>query len=102
MAEESSQYRNTTEEADILKIADSFDKTAEKVQKLSLNDPQLADYQQQLVTIYRGNGEATRSMINALASKDILTAKLAQDQVQNIGKQEQQVITDINRYCQAP
>ena len=102
MAEESSQYRNTTTEADILKIADSFDKTAEKVEKLSLNDPQLTDYQQQLVTIYRGNGEATRSMISALASKDILTAKLAQEQVQNIGKQEQQVITDINRYCQSP
>jgi hypothetical protein len=102
MAEESSQYRNTTAEADILKIADSFDQTAEKVEKLALNDPQLTDYQQQLVTIYRGNGEATRSMISALASKDILTAKLAQDQVQNIGKQEQQVITDITRYCQSP
>mgnify|MGYP006994851283 CR=1 FL=1 len=102
MAEESSEYRDTTEEADILKIADSFEKTAEKVEKLKINDPRLADFQQQLVNIYRGNGEATRSMLNALASKDILTAKLAQDQVQNIGKQEQQVITDINRYCQAP
>ena len=102
MAEESSEYRNTTEEADILKIADSFEKTADKVEKLQINDPRLADFQQQLVNIYRGNGEATRSMLNALASKDILTAKLAQDQVQNIGKQEQQVITDINRYCQAP
>ncbi|MEB3160667.1 MAG: hypothetical protein VKL20_04325 [Synechocystis sp.] len=102
MAEESSEYRNTTEQADILKVADSFDQTADKVEKLSLNDPRLADFQQQLVEIYRGNGEATRSMLNALASKDILTAKLAQDQVNTIGKQEQQVITDINRYCQAP
>jgi len=102
MAEESSQYRNTTAEADILKIADSFDQTASKVEKISLNDPRLADYQQQLVTIYRGNGEATRSMIGALASQDILTAKLAQDKVQSIGKQEQQVITDINRHCQSP
>lgn len=102
MAEESSRYRNSTDEADILKIADSFDQTAAKVEKLSLNDPQLMDYQQQLVAIYQGNGEATRSMIAALKSKDILTAKLAQDQVQKIGKQEQQVITDINRYCQSP
>ncbi|MFM1841346.1 MAG: hypothetical protein RLZZ490_77 [Cyanobacteriota bacterium] len=102
MAKESSEYRNTTKEADILKVADSFIRTADKVEKLSLNDPRLTDFQQQLVSIYRGNSEATRSMLNALASKDILTAKLAQDQVQSIGKQEQQVITDINRYCQTP
>jgi transketolase len=102
MAEESSEYRNTTTEADVLKMAARFEQTADKVATFKLADPRLAEFQQQLVGIYRGNGEATRSMVTALASKDILTAKLAQDQVNNIGKQEQQVITAINRYCQAP
>ncbi|MEB3227342.1 MAG: hypothetical protein VKJ27_03080 [Synechocystis sp.] len=102
MAEESSEYRTATEEADILKVAASFDQTADKVAAFKLADPRLTEFQQQLEGIYRGNSEATRSMLTALANKDILTAKLAQDQVNNIGQQEQQVITDINRYCQAP
>lgn len=102
ISEDSAQYRESTEEAEVLKVADKFDATAKKVSQLKLDDPTLQGYQQELLAIYQGNAEATRNMIAALNSKDILTAQLAQKQVKTIGSQEQQVITNINRHCQTP
>ena len=102
ISEASAQYRDSTEQEEVLQIADQFETTATNVGKLNLNDLTLQGYQQQLVEIYQGNAEATRNMIAAIASKDILTAQLAQKQVTTIGQQEQQVITDINRYCRTP
>ncbi|MBE9203746.1 hypothetical protein IQ218_10260 [Synechocystis salina LEGE 06099] len=102
MAEEGAKYRDTTSAAEVLKIADAFDATATKVERLSLEDPVLTNYQGELVEIYQGNAEATRNMVQALESKDILTAQLAQKQVTTIGQQEQQVITNINVHCQQP
>ncbi len=102
MAEQGGQYKDTAETESVLKIADAFEKMADRTERLNLQDPTLANYQAELVNIYRGNAEATRNMVNALASKDILTAQLAQEQVQTIGKQEQQVNTNINIHCQNP
>ncbi|AIE73164.1 hypothetical protein D082_06350 [Synechocystis sp. PCC 6714] len=102
MAEEGAKYRDTTSVEEVLKIADSFDATATKIERLNLEDPVLANYQGELVSIYQGNGSATRTMVKALESKDILTAQLAQKQVTTIGQQEQQVITNINLHCQNP
>lgn len=102
MAEQGAEYKDTAEAENVLKIADAFDTTAEKVERLQLQDVTLTNYQGELVNIYRGNAEATRNMVKALEGKDILTAQLAQQQVQNIGKQEQQVVTNINIHCQNP
>ncbi|WP_228017163.1 hypothetical protein [Synechocystis sp. LEGE 06083] len=102
MAEEGAKYRDTTSTEEVLKIADAFDATATKVERLNLEDPVLANYQGELVEIYQGNGSATRNMVQALESKDILTAQLAQKQVTTIGQREQQVITNINVHCQQP
>jgi len=102
MAEEGAQYRDTTEPEEVLKIADAFEKTATRIERLNLSDPVLANHQGELVDIYQGNAEATRNMVNALESKDILTAQLAQQQVSTIGQQEKQVITNINIHCQQP
>ena len=102
MAEEGAKYRETTSTEEVLKIADAFDATATKIERLNLEDPVLANYQGELVSIYQGNAEATRTMVKALESKDILTAQLAQKQVTTIGQQEQQVITNINVHCQQP
>lgn len=102
MAEQGAQYKDTAEAENVLKIADAFEQTADQVEQLKLQDATLTNYQGELVNIYQGNAEATRNMVRALEGKDILTAQLAQQEVQNIGKQEQQVITDINLYCQNP
>ena len=102
MREQGAEYKDTTEAEGVLKIADAFEKTADKVERLKLEDPILVDYQGELENIYRGNAEATRNMVKALEGKDILTAQLAQQQVQTLGKQEQQVVTNINIHCQNP
>ena len=102
MAEQGAEYKDTAEAENVLKIADAFDTTADKVERLKLQDATLSNYQGELVNIYRGNAEATRNMVKALEGKDISTAQLAQQQVRTIGQQEQQVITDINLHCQNP
>jgi tricorn protease-like protein len=81
-------------------VAKAFEEAGQQVQALNLKDNQLRTYQQELANIYDGNAEATRNIINAIKSKDILTAKLAQDQVRQIGKKEQLLITQMNQYCQ--
>jgi hypothetical protein len=81
-------------------VAKAFEEAGQQVQALNLKDNQLITYQQELANIYDGNAEATRNIINAIKSKDILTAKLAQDQVRQIGKKEQLLITQMNQYCQ--
>lgn len=102
MAEQAAQYRNTIRPEDTLVIATAFEKMAQQLQGLKLSDPQLRGYQQSLAAIYLGNATATRSMVKALKEKDILTARLAQAQVKQIGQREQQVITQMNQYCQMP
>lgn len=100
MADESAKSRDTKDTTQVLQVADTFDQSAEQLKKLDLKDPQLAQYQQSLADIYQGNASTTRSFIKAIESKDIPTAKLAQDEVKQIGKKEQELITATNQYCQ--
>jgi tricorn protease-like protein len=100
IAEESANNRDSTDPEKILTVAKAFEEAGQQVQALNLKDNQLRTYQQELANIYDGNAEATRNIINAIKSKDILTAKLAQDQVRQIGKKEQLLITQMNQYCQ--
>ncbi|BFM39329.1 hypothetical protein [Synechocystis sp. LKSZ1] len=102
MAQEAAQYRTTTKPEDTLAIASAFEKMAQKLQDLKFSDTQLSSYQQNLAEVYLGNATATRSMVKAIQEKDILTARLAQAQVKQIGQREQQVITQMNQYCQTP
>lgn len=98
-AQASAKYRQTTDKQEVLEIAARFEEAGEKLRDFKFNDAQLAQFQNQLAAIYQGNAETTRTLISALESKDILTVKLAQDKVKKIGQQEQQIITDLNRYC---
>ena len=100
IAEESANNRDSTDPEKILTVAKAFEEAGQQVQSLTLKDNQLRTYQQELANIYDGNAEATRNIISAIKSKDILTAKLAQDQVRQIGKKEQLLITQMNQYCQ--
>ena len=100
MAEESAKNRETKDIKTVLEVADAFEKASEQLKKMELKDPQLTEYQQGLAEVYQGNAETTRSFVKALETKDIPTAKLAQDQVQQIGKKEQEIITQTNQYCQ--
>ena len=100
MAEESAKNRETKDIKTVLEVADSFEKSSEELKKIELKDPKLTEYQQGLAEIYQGNADTTRSFVKALETKDIPTAKLAQDQVKQIGKKEQDLVTKTNEYCQ--
>jgi hypothetical protein len=100
MAEESAKNRETKDIKTVLEIADSFEKSSQELKKIELKDPKLTEYQQGLAEIYQGNADTTRNFVKALETKDIPTAKLAQDQVKQIGKQEQNLVTQTNEYCQ--
>jgi len=100
MAEESAKNRETKDIKTVLQVADAFEQASEQLKKMELKDPKLTEYQQGLAEVYQGNAETTRNFVKALETKDIPTAKLAQDQVQQIGKKEQEIITQTNQYCQ--
>jgi uncharacterized protein (DUF849 family) len=100
MAEESAKNRETKDIKTVLEVADAFEQASEQLKKMELKDPKLTQYQQGLAEVYQGNAETTRSFVKALETKDIPTAKLAQDQVKQIGKQEQNLVTQTNEYCQ--
>lgn len=101
MAEEGAKNRNVTDPTKILDFAIGFEEAAQNVQSLQLADDQLQTYQQDLAAIYDNNAEATRNIVSAIKSKDILTAKLAQEQVKKTGQKEQLLITQMNQYCQS-
>ena len=100
MAEESAKNRETKDIKTVLEVANSFEQASEQLKKMELKDPKLTEYQQGLAEVYQGNADTTRSFVKALETKDIPTAKLAKDQVQQIGKKEQDLVTKTNEYCQ--
>ncbi len=100
MAEESESYRQTTDIKKVLQVADLFEETSQQMKQLQIEDQQLQEYQKGFADIYQGNADTTRQFVAALNNKDIDTAKLMQQQVQQLGKKEQDLGTEMNAYCQ--
>ncbi len=100
MAEESENYRQTTDIKKVLQVADIFEETSQQMKQLKIDDEKLIDYQIGFADIYQGNADTTRQFVAALNDKDINTAKLMQQQVQQIGQKEQDLGTQMNDYCQ--
>lgn len=100
IAEESKENRQTKDIQKVLQVADSFEEAAEDMKNLTIEDEELIRYQTGLAEVYEGNGKTTRDFIAALQQKDITTAKLNQQKVQQIGQKEQELVTEMNLYCQ--
>ncbi len=100
MAEESESYRQTTDIKKVLQVADIFEETSQQMQQLKIEDETLQEYQKGYADIYQGNADTTRQFVSALNDKDIDTAKLMQQQVQQLGKKEQELGTKMQDYCQ--
>ncbi|WP_339377127.1 hypothetical protein [Cyanothece sp. BG0011] len=100
MSEESESYRQTTDIKKVLQVADLFEETSQQMKQLKIEDEQLQEYQKGFADIYQGNADTTRQFVAALNDKDIDTAKLIQQQVQQLGKKEQDLGTEMNAYCQ--
>lgn len=100
MAEESESNRQTTDVKKVLQVADTFEETAQQMQQLKIEDKKLAEYKTGFAEIYQGNADTTRQFVAALNNQDISTARLMQQRVQQLGKKEQQLGSEMNRYCQ--
>ena len=100
MAEESESYRQTTDIKKVLQVADIFEETSQQMQQLKIEDETLQEYQKGYADIYQGNADTTRQFVSALNDKDIDTAKLMQQQVQQLGKKEQELGAKMQDYCQ--
>ena len=96
----SQENRQTQDLDDILAVADSFADSATSLEKMKLSDQRLSRFQLQLAQIYSGNAKSTRNFISAFEARDIPGVRLAKQEVQLLGKQEQQVVAEINQYCQ--
>ena len=100
MAQESESYRRTEDIKKVLQVADIFDETSQQMKKLKIEDEKLQEYQMGFADIYQGNADTTRQFVAALNDKDIDTAKLMQQQVQQLGKKEQEFGAKMKDYCQ--
>ncbi|AFY78392.1 hypothetical protein Ple7327_3164 [Pleurocapsa sp. PCC 7327] len=100
IAKESQNNRQTTDIKKVLQMADTFEETAEEMKNLRIQDEKLMQYQIGFAEVYRGNAQATREFVDALQKKDIAKAKLTQKRVQQIGKKEQELVSNMNSYCQ--
>ena len=99
IAKKSAEGRNSTDFAEVLKVADAFDEAAKSMRNLKIADPQLAQYQQGYGEIYQGNADITRQFIDVLQKKDIINARILQKRVRQLGQQEQTLSAEMNRYC---
>ncbi|GBF82428.1 hypothetical protein [Aphanothece sacrum] len=100
IVQESQNNRQTKDIKQALKFADVFEEAGQKMKQLKIEDEQLAKYQLGFAEIYQGNADTTRQFVSALNNKDISTARLMKQQVQQLGKKEQELGNQMNTYCQ--
>ncbi|MDJ0578469.1 hypothetical protein [Crocosphaera sp.] len=100
MAEESENYRQTEDRQKVLQVADIFEETSQQMKQLKIEDENLQEYQIGFADIYQGNADTTRQFVAALNDKDIDKARLMQQQVQQLGKKEQELGAKMKDYCQ--
>lgn len=100
VAQESESYRQSQDLEQVLKVADVFERGAANLDSVKLADERLADSQQDLAEIYRGNATSTRQFIAAVKDKNIPGARAMQQQVRSLGATEKELVREINHYCQ--
>jgi hypothetical protein len=83
-----------------LKVAEVFEKSAEKMKNLSIEDPQLREYQSGFVTMYLGWGDATRNFIKNYKPNNIDNLKNAKQRLDAVAETEKKLVAGMNSYCQ--
>jgi hypothetical protein len=83
----------------ILKVADSFDDAGQKILQEKIKDQTLAEYGKNLGQIYLDYGKNTRNFVEAFKNKDQEKAILYQAEISSLFTKQQQLVTQINNYC---
>jgi hypothetical protein len=83
-----------------LQAAATIDRLAKDMESLKLEDPQLVTYKADWVKVQRTNARSTKEMVKAWQDRDLTAAELAKNKAIEAGELEQQIVGEINRYCQ--
>lgn len=84
----------------ILEIADKFDRTAEEILEQKIKDQQLEEYSKNLSIIYQKYSEFTRNFITAFENKDTENGILFKEKLINLAQEQENLVKNINNYCQ--
>jgi hypothetical protein len=82
-------------------LAESAEKVAEDASKVDIKNPELKKLSSDYQTTLREFAKAAREIASAEA-KDIPKMNAAANTIEKVGKEEEQLVGDINKFCQAP
>lgn len=82
-----------------LQAATMMEQAAEQIKGLSIDDAQLANYQEKLVEIFRTYSQATNDAVEARKTKNLQALESAVEEAKKAGLLKDQLVTDINNYC---
>ncbi len=81
------------------KAAEILERSAQELQNLKLQDPKLADLQEQLTALYRQDSDHNQKLATAQNAKTLRTAA---DQIQKNSITQKNLVQAVNTYCQTP
>lgn len=84
----------------VLAVADIFEKNSVQIKGIRIRDKQLNEYSKELSNIYQQYADSTRNFIEAFQDKDVEQALFYKEEISKLFEQQQQVVNDINQYCQ--
>jgi hypothetical protein len=82
-------------------LAESAEKVADDASKVEIRNPELKKLSSDYQTTLRAFASAARE-IAAADAKDIPKMNAAANTIEKVGKEEEQLVGDINKFCQTP
>ena len=83
-------------------LADSANKVAEDAAKVELKIPELKKFSTDYQNVMKEFAKTAMDTASAVDAKDTTKMTTAANAMEKVGKQEETLISDINKFCQAP
>ena len=82
-----------------LEAASIMNQAAEQINALSLDDPQLVNYQNNLVKIFRIYSQSTDDALEAREKRNLKALEAAVAEAKKAGLLKEELVSGINSYC---
>ena len=83
-------------------LAEAAEKVAEDASKVQLKIPELVKFSGDYQTVMKDFAKTARDTASAVDAKDTNKMTAAANAMEKVGKQEETLISEINKFCQAP
>ncbi|MFE1747649.1 hypothetical protein [Coleofasciculus sp. H7-2] len=90
--------KNSSPEA-LVKTADIWDKSAQGMTNIRVNDAKLKKFQADFIRMYRDSSKATREYVAALKKRDFPAVDAGFKKLQKAYSPEKDLVNAINSYC---